>query len=68
MQIRVPTTALAEVMRNPYRRARLSRLMRQARTDLVVQDGPYAAAAGLLLARTEPCDIVDAHAAICAQS
>jgi predicted nucleic acid-binding protein len=54
-------------MRNPARQARLSRLIRQAETDLAALDGPDATAVGLLLARTATSDIVDAHVAICAR-
>jgi predicted nucleic acid-binding protein len=54
-------------MRNPARQARLSRLIRQAGTDLIPLDGPDATAVGLLLARTATADIVDAHVVICAQ-
>jgi hypothetical protein len=67
MPITIPTTALAQVMRNPSRQVLLSRLIRQASTDLVALDGPDATAVGLLLARTGTSDIVDAHVAICAQ-
>ena len=63
----VPATALAQVIRNPSRQARLSRLIRQADTDLVALDGPDATAAGLLLAGTGTADIVDAHVVICAR-
>ncbi len=54
-------------MRNPSRQARLTRLMRQASTNLIALDGPDATAVGLLLARTGTSDIVDAHVAVCAQ-
>ena len=67
MRITIPATALAQAMRNPARQARLSRLIRQAGTDLIPLDGPDATAVGLLLARTGTADIVDAHVAICAQ-
>ena len=67
MRITVPATALAQAIRNPARQARLSRLIRQAGTDLIPLDGPDATAVGLLLARTGTADIVDAHVAICAQ-
>jgi hypothetical protein len=67
MPITIPATALAQVMRNPSRQARLSRLIRQASTNLVALDGPDATAVGLLLARTGTTDIVDAHVATCAQ-
>jgi len=67
LRITIPATALAQAMRNPARQARLSRLIRQAGTDLIALDGPGATAAGLLLARTATADIVDAHVVICAQ-
>jgi hypothetical protein len=66
MRITIPTTALAQAMRNPARQARLRRLIRQAGTDLVSLDGPDATAVGLLLARTATADIVDAHVVVCA--
>lgn len=67
MRITIPATALAQAMRNPARQARLSRLIRQAGTDLMPLDGPDATAVGLLLARTGTADVVDAHVVICAQ-
>ena len=67
MRITIPATALAQVIRNPARQARLCRLIRQSVTDLMPLDGPDATAAGLLLARTRTSDIVDAHVVVCAQ-
>ena len=67
MRITIPATALAQAIRNPARQARLSRLIRQASTDLIPLDGPDATAVGLLLARTATADIVDAHVVICAR-
>lgn len=67
MRITIPATALAQAIRNPARQARLSRLVRQAGTDLVALNGPDATAVGLLLGRTATADIVDAHVVICAQ-
>ena len=67
MRITIPATAVAQAIRNPARQARLSRLIRQAGTDLIPLDGPDATAVGLLLARTATADIVDAHVVICAQ-
>jgi predicted nucleic acid-binding protein len=67
MRITIPATALAQAIRNPARQARLSRLIRQAGTDLIPLDGPDATAAGLLLARTATADIADAHVVICAR-
>ena len=67
MPITIPATALAQVMRNPSRQARLARLIRQPSTNLIALDGPDATAVGLLLAQTGTADIVDAHVAFCAQ-
>ena len=67
LRITIPATALAQAIRNPSRQARLARLVRQASTDLVALDGPDATATGLLLARTQTSDIVDAHVVICAR-
>ena len=66
-RITIPATALAQAIRNPAKQSRLSRLIRQAGTDLVALDGKDATAVGLLLARTGTADIVDAHVVICAQ-
>ena len=67
MRVTVPATALAQAIRNPGKQARLSRLIRQAGTDLVALDARDATAVGLLLARTGTPDIADAHVAVCAQ-
>lgn len=67
MRITIPATALAEAIRNPSRQARLSRLIRQANTDLVALDGADATAVGLLLARTGTADIADGHVVVCAR-
>ncbi|HXB73805.1 MAG TPA: hypothetical protein VNY05_36540 [Candidatus Acidoferrales bacterium] len=67
MRITIPATALAQAIRNPARQARLSRLIRQAGTDLIALNGPDATAVGLLLARTSTADVVDAHVVVCAQ-
>lgn len=67
LRITIPATALAQVMRNPARQARLSRLVRQPGTDLIPLDGPDATAVGLVLAETGTADIVDAHVVVCAQ-
>jgi hypothetical protein len=67
IRVIVPATALAQVMRNPAKQARLSRLIRQADTDLVPLNGSDATAVGMLLAETGTADIVDAHVVICAR-
>ena len=66
-RITIPATALAQVIRNPAKQARLSRLIRQPDTDLVGLDGPDATLVGLLLARTGTVDVVDAHIVVCAR-
>jgi predicted nucleic acid-binding protein len=66
-RIVVPASALAQAIRNPARQARLSRLIRQADTDVVPLDGADATAVGLLLAETATADIVDAHVVVCAR-
>jgi hypothetical protein len=67
IRVTVPATALAQVLRNPARQTRLSRLIRQPATDLIPLNGPDATAVGLLLAKTGTADIVDAHVVICAR-
>ncbi len=67
LRITIPATALAQAIRNPARQVRLSRLIRQAGTDLIALDGPDATAVGLLLAQTAAADIVDAHVVVCAR-
>ena len=67
-RITIPATALAQAIRNPSRQVRLSRLIRQAGTDLIALDGPHATAVGLLLAKTATAGVVDAHVAVCAQN
>ena len=67
LRVTIPATALAQAIRNPARQLRLSRLMRQASTDLMPLNGLDATSVGLLLARTATADIVDAHVVVCAQ-
>lgn len=67
MRITIPATALAQAIRNPARQTRLSRLIRQAGTDLIALNGLDATAVGLLLARTATADVVDAHVVVCAR-
>jgi hypothetical protein len=68
MRVTIPATALAQAIRNPARQVRLSRLIRQVGTDLVVAlDGPDATGVGLLLAGSGTADIADAHVVVCAR-
>ena len=45
-RITIPATALAQALRSPARQARLSRLIRQAGTDVMALTGPDATAVG----------------------
>jgi len=67
LRVTIPATALAQAIRNPARQVRLSRLIRQAGTDLIALNGPDATAVGLLLGQTGTADIVDAHVVVCAR-
>ena len=40
VRITIPASALAQAIRNPARQARLSRLIRQAGTDLIAPSSP----------------------------
>ena len=66
-RIVVPATALAQVIRNPARQARLWRLIQFERTEVIPQDGSHAQAVGALLWQTATADITDTHVVICAQ-
>jgi predicted nucleic acid-binding protein len=66
-KVTVPATALAQVIRNPARQAKLSRLLRQPTTKLMPLDGPDATRVGLLLAATGTEDVTDAHVIVCAR-
>jgi hypothetical protein len=63
----VPGTALAQAVRDPAKQARLSRLLRQPRTDVVALDRVDATATGRLLAASGTRDLADAHVVICAR-
>ena len=62
----VPGSALAQAFRDPVRQARLSRLLRQPRTE-VVPLGRVEATHGRLLAASGTSDIADAHVVVCAR-
>jgi len=66
-RVTVPATALAQVIRQPQRQARLARLVRQPTTDVVRLDRVDATSVGRLLAASATADIVDAHVVICAR-
>lgn len=66
-RVTIPATALAQAVRQPSRQARLSRLIRQPKTEVVALDGRYATQVGILLAASRTADIADAHVVICAR-
>jgi predicted nucleic acid-binding protein len=66
-RIAIPATILAQVIRNPARQVRLSRLIQHDKTEVVPLDTSHAQAVGLLLAKSGTSDIADAHVVICAQ-
>jgi predicted nucleic acid-binding protein len=66
-RVTVPATALAQVIRQPQRQARLARLVRQPTTDVVPLDRVDATNVGRLLSASATADIVDAHVVICAR-
>lgn len=66
-RVTVPATALAQAIRQPERQARLSRLVRQPNTDVVVLDRVDATNVGRVLEASRTTDIVDAHVVICAR-
>lgn len=66
-RITVPATALAQAIRDPAKQARLSRLLRQPRTQTVPLDRVDATSVGRLLAASGTSDIADAHVVVCAR-
>jgi hypothetical protein len=66
-RVTVPSTALAQAIREPAKQARMARLVRQPKTRVEPLDAPSATQVGLLLAATRTADIADAHVVICAK-
>ena len=60
-RITTPASALAQAVRQPERQVRLSRLLRQPATDVVLLDRVDATNVGRLLAASRTSDVVDAH-------
>ena len=63
----IPGAALAQAIRQPARQARLARLLRQPRTEVVGLDRVDASNVGRLLATSGTSDIADAHVVLCAR-
>ena len=66
-RVTVPSTALAQAIREPAKQARLARLIRQPKTRVEPLDAAGATQVGLLLTATRTADIADAHVVICAK-
>jgi len=67
-RIIVPSTAFAQVIRNPARQVRLWRMIQFHETEVIPLDASDAQAVGALLAQTGTSDITDAHVVICARA
>ena len=63
----IPSAALAQAIRQPARQARLARLLRQPRTEVVALDRVDATNVGRLLATSGTSDIADAQVVLCAR-
>lgn len=61
----VPGSALAQAIRDPAGQARLSRLLRQPRTEVIPLGRVDATHVGRLLAGSGTSDIADAHVVVC---
>lgn len=61
----VPSTVLAQVMRDQGRQVRLGRLIRHPLTEVAALDRREATAVGALVASSRTTDIVDAHVVVC---
>ncbi|MBA3741877.1 PIN domain-containing protein [Sporichthya sp.] len=65
--VTVPAGAFAQVIRDPARQVRLSRLLRRRSTSVVGLDQDDATVVGRALAASGTSDVVDAHVVVCAQ-
>jgi predicted nucleic acid-binding protein len=65
--ITIPATVVAQVMRDPARQVRTSKLIRQPNTRLPALDAQAAVQVGRLLAASRTSDVVDAHVVLCAR-
>jgi predicted nucleic acid-binding protein len=67
-RILVPTTVMAQVLRDPSRQFEVWQILQAESTDIVPLDAAHARAAGALLAKSGTTDVVDAHVVVCAQA
>ena len=65
--LHIPAGVLAQVLRNPRRQARISRLLAHHRVIVVALDEQTARVAGLLLGLRDGSDAIDASVVVCAR-
>jgi len=65
--VTIPAAALAQAIRDPARQARLARLIRTPRSEIVALDRNDAVGIGRLLSSSGSADVVDAHVVLCAR-
>jgi predicted nucleic acid-binding protein len=65
--VTIPAPVVAQVIRDPARQARTSRLIRQPTTRLPPLDARAAVQVGRLLSASGTADVVDAHVVLCAR-
>jgi predicted nucleic acid-binding protein len=65
--ITIPAPVIAQVIRDPARQVRTSRLIRQPNTRIPPLDARAAVQVGRLLAASRSSDAVDAHVVLCAR-
>lgn len=66
-RVTVPASALAQVVRQLGRQARIFRLVRMDTVDVIAMDRSDAVKVGRLLAASGTSDVVDAHVVLCAR-
>jgi len=64
--IALPTTVIAQAMRDPAKQVALNLLIRASATSIAELDRPTAVAVGRILAVSRTSDITDAHVALTA--
>jgi predicted nucleic acid-binding protein len=65
--VTIPAAVVAQVIRDPARQVRTSKLIRQPNTRLPALDAAAAIQVGRLLAASRTSDVVDAHVVLCAR-
>jgi predicted nucleic acid-binding protein len=65
--VTIPAAVVAQVIRDPARQVRTSKLIRQPNARLPALDAAAAIQVGRLLAASRTSDVVDAHVVLCAR-